>query len=177
VQVLRSRSELCSHRSDNSDPARNDGPDHPGLPARSPRQLMPFSPEQLKSVFRLAHGAAGGIEIDRYDLALGTPPHALVVASSGGHTDNYQTVVEEVLYPYPGLMGTYDYRIRADMVFFTSTNGGAVFSTGSIAFGQALPYANFENNISKLLANIVDAFAKPGALPGSMWTLEEKQWR
>jgi N,N-dimethylformamidase len=137
----------------------------------------PFSPEQLKSVFRLAHGAAGGIEIDRYDLALGTPPHALVVASSGGHTDNYQTVVEEVLYPYPGLMGTYDYRIRADMVFFTSTNGGAVFSTGSIAFGQALPYANFENNISKLLANIVDAFAKPGALPGSMWTLEEKQWR
>jgi N,N-dimethylformamidase len=127
--------------------------------------------------FGLAHGAAGGIEIDRYDLALGTPPHALIVASSGGHTDNYQTVVEEVLYPYPGLMGTYDYRIRADMVFFTSTNDGEVFSTGSIAFGQALPYANFENNISRLLANVVDAFAKPGPLPGSLWTLEEKQWR
>src|SRR5262249_39760528 len=127
--------------------------------------------------FGLAHGAAGGIEIDRYDLALGTPPHSLIVASSGGHTDNYQTVVEEVLYPYPGLMGTYDYRIRADMVFFTSTNGGAVFSTGSIAFGQALPYANFDNNISRLLSNVVDAFAKDGPLPASMWTLEEKQWR
>jgi N,N-dimethylformamidase len=127
--------------------------------------------------FGLAHGAAGGIEIDRYDLALGTPPHSLIVASSGGHTDNYQTVVEEVLYPYPGLMGTYDYRIRADMVFFTSTNAGAVFSTGSIAFGQALPYANFDNNISRLLSNIVDAFAEDGPLPASMWTLEEKQWR
>jgi N,N-dimethylformamidase len=100
--------------------------------------------------FGLAHSAAGGLEIDRYDLSLGTPPHSLIVASSGGHSDNYQTVTEEIHYPYPGLSGTHDYRVRADMVFFTSANGGAVFSTGSIAFSQSLPYANFDNNISKL---------------------------
>jgi N,N-dimethylformamidase len=52
--------------------------------------------------FGLAHGGAGGLEIDRYDRALGSPPRTLIVASSGGHSDNYQTVVEEVLYPYPG---------------------------------------------------------------------------
>jgi N,N-dimethylformamidase len=127
--------------------------------------------------FGLAQNAAGGLEIDRYDLALGTPPHSLIVASSGGHSDNYQTVTEEVLYPYPGLSGSHDYRIRADMVYFTSSNGGAVFSTGSIAFSQSLPYANFDNNISKLLANIVTAFARKGQLPGSAWSLEEKQWR
>ncbi|NUU42618.1 LamG domain-containing protein [Tardiphaga robiniae] len=127
--------------------------------------------------FGLAQGAAGGIEIDRYDLTLGTPPHALIVASSGGHSDNYQTVVEEVLYPYPGLSGSHDYRVRADMVYFTSPQDGAVFSTGSIAFSQSLPYENFDNNVSRLLANIVTAFSKPGKLPGWAWSAEEKQWR
>ena len=127
--------------------------------------------------FGLAHGGAGGIEIDRYDLTLGTPPHSLIIASSGGHSDNYQTVVEEVLYPYPGLSGSHDYRVRADMVYFTAPGDGAVFSTGSIAFSQSLPYRNFDNNVSRLLSNIVTAFSKPGKLPGWAWTAEEKQWR
>jgi N,N-dimethylformamidase len=127
--------------------------------------------------FGLAHGAAGGLEIDRYDLSLGTPPHTLIVASSGGHSDNYQTVVEEVLYPYPGLSGSHDYRIRADMVFFTAPENGAVFSTGSIAFSQSLPYNNFDNNISKILANVVSAFSNKTKLPGWAWSAEEKQWR
>lgn len=125
----------------------------------------------------LAHGGAAGIEIDRYDLALGTPPHAKIVASSGGHSDNYMLVCEEVLYGHPGMTGTYDYRIRADMVYFTSPNNGAVFSSGSIAFGQALPCDGFSNNVSKFLKNIVDAFVKEGRLPGSAWIAEEKQWR
>ena len=127
--------------------------------------------------FGLAHDGAAGLEIDRYDLTLGTPPHALIVASSGGHSDNYQTVTEEIQYPYPGLTGSHDYRIRADMVYFTTPQNGAVFSTGSIAFSHSLPFNNFQNNISKLLGNIVMAFAKPGRLPGGLWTLEEKQWR
>jgi N,N-dimethylformamidase len=127
--------------------------------------------------FGLAHGAAGGLEIDRYDLTLGTPPHSLIVASSGGHSDNYQTVVEEVLYPYPGLSGSHDYRVRADIVYFTAPRNGAVFSTGSIAFSQSLPYNNFDNNVSRLLANVVSAFSKPGKLPGWAWSAEEKQWR
>jgi N,N-dimethylformamidase len=127
--------------------------------------------------FGLAHGAAGGLEIDRYDLALGTPPHTLIVASSGGHSDNYQTVVEEVLYPYPGLSGSHDYRIRADMVFFTAPENGAVFSTGSIAFSQSLPHNNFNNNISKILTNVVNAFSSKTKLPGWAWSAEEKQWR
>ena len=127
--------------------------------------------------FGLAQDAAGGLEIDRYDLSLGTPPHALIVASSGGHSDNYQTVTEEVLYPYPGLSGSHDYRIRADMVYFTAPNDGAVFSTGSIAFSQSLPYRNFDNNISRLLANVVDAFSSSAGVPFQAWSAEEKQWR
>ena len=127
--------------------------------------------------FGLAHGGAGGIELDRYDLTLGTPPHALIVASSGGHTDNYVVVTEELLYSYQGLTGTQDHRIRADMVYFTAPNDGAVFSTGSIAFGQALPVNNFNNNVSKVLHNVVDAFSAEGPLPGGRWVSRERQWR
>ena len=71
----------------------------------------------------------------------------------------------------------HDYRIRADMVFFTAPEGGAVFSTGSIAFSQSLPFGNFDNNISKLLANVVEAFSSKERLPGWAWSAEEKQWR
>jgi N,N-dimethylformamidase len=127
--------------------------------------------------FGLAHGGAAGVELDRYDLTLGTPPHAKIIASSGGHTDNYVLVTEELLYAYQGLTGSQDYRIRSDIVYFTAPNDGAVFSTGSIAFGQALPVNGFENSVSRMLSNVVDAFMKPGSLPGGAWISDEKQWR
>ena len=63
------------------------------------------------------------------------------------------------------------------MAYFTAPKNGAVFSTGSIAFGQALPANNYDNNVSRLLNNIISAFVKPGPLPGSLWINEEKQWR
>ncbi len=125
----------------------------------------------------LAYGAAAGIELDRYDLSLGTPPHTKIIASSGGHSDNYVLVTEELLYAYAGLVGSLDYRIRGDITYFTAPNNGAVLSTGSIGFGQALPANGFDNTASKLLANVVDAFIKEGPLPGGAWTVEEKQWR
>ncbi|MDQ0332973.1 N,N-dimethylformamidase [Mesorhizobium sp. YL-MeA3-2017] len=125
----------------------------------------------------LAYGGAAGIEIDRYDLTLGTPPHTKILSSSGGHSDNYLLGIEEILYPYPGLSGSQDYRIRADMTYFNAPQNGAVFCGGSIAFGQALPSNNFKNNVSVVLSNVVDAFIKPGRLPGSRWINEEKQWK
>ncbi len=125
----------------------------------------------------LAYGGAAGIELDRYDLSLGTPPHTKIIASSGGHSDNYVVVTEELLYAYAGLVGSLDYRVRADITYFTAPNNGAVFSTGSIAFGSALPANNYKNGASSLLRNVVDNFIKNGELPGGSWTLEEKQWR
>ena len=62
------------------------------------------------------------------------------------------------------------------MVYFTAPNDGAVFATGSIAFGTALPVNNFDNNVARLLAN-VDAFAQDGRLPGGHWVSREKQFR
>jgi N,N-dimethylformamidase len=115
----------------------------------------------------LGLGGAAGIEIDRYDLALGTPPHARILASSEPFTDNYPLVQEEVYFMTPGLGGTQHPYVRADLVYFSTPNNGAVFSTGSIAWGSALPSENFNNPVSRLTKNVVDAFLRPGPLPGT----------
>jgi N,N-dimethylformamidase len=115
----------------------------------------------------LAHGGAAGLELDVYDLKKGTPPNTKLVAASGGHDDNYIMHSIMVLHHYQGLAGSYDYRMRADMTYFTGPNNGAVFSCSSIGFGQALPCKNFNNDASHLLANVVNAFIRPGPVPGS----------
>ena len=127
--------------------------------------------------FGLALGGAAGIETDRYELALGTPPHTKILASSEMFSDYWMHVQEEILYNYPGMRGSEDYQIRADMTYFTTRNDGAVFCSGSIAWGHALPYNHFDNNVSTIMANIVNAFAKSGALPGSEYIAEEKHWK
>lgn len=117
--------------------------------------------------FGLGLGGAAGIEIDRYDLSLGTPPHARILATSEPFSDNYPLVQEEIYFMTPGLGGTQHPWVRADMVYFTTPGGGAVFSTGSIAWGSALPSGNFQNPVSRLTKNVVDAFLAHGPLPGS----------
>ena len=114
----------------------------------------------------LGVGGAAGIEFDRYDLALGTPPHTLILASSEGHSDNFPLVVEDILCNYPGMGGTQDHLIRADMTYFTTPNEGAVWSASSIAWGQALPINGCDNSASKVTANVLNAFMKDGPLPG-----------
>ena len=115
----------------------------------------------------LAFGAAAGVEFDRYDLSLGTPPHTLLLASSEGHSDNFPLVVEDIAFNYPGMGGTQDHRVRADMTYFTTTNGGAVWSASSIAWGQALPWNDCDNSASRVTANVLNAFMKDGPLPGA----------
>jgi len=122
----------------------------------------------------LMGGGAAGSEIDRYDLALGTPPHARILASSEPFTDNYPLVQEEVYFMTPGLGGTQHPWVRADVVYFTTPRNGAVFSTGSIAWGSALPTGNFQNSVSRLTKNVVDAFLAPGPLPGNGYDAGEK---
>jgi len=117
----------------------------------------------------LGLGGAAGIEIDRYDLALGTPPHTRILASSEPFTDNYPLVQEEIFFMTPGLGGTQNPLVRADIVYFTTPNQGAVFATGSIAWGSALPCRNFDNPISRLTKNVVDAFLTDGPLPGASY--------
>ncbi len=127
--------------------------------------------------FGLAGNGAAGVEIDRYDLTLGTPPHARILATSEQFSDNYPLVQEEVMYMHPGLGGTQHPGVRCDMVYFTTPQHGAVFSPSSIAWGQALPCKGYDNNVSRIMKNVLDAFVRPGPLPGGEYIGEEKLWR
>ena len=126
--------------------------------------------------FGLALGGAAGLETERYDLELGTPPHTRLLASSTSWSDNYAVVTEDILFNHPGMLGTQAPSVRADMTYFTAANDGAVFSTGSIAWISALPCFDFQNNVSQVMKNVLDAFQKPGSLPGGAWDQEEKSW-
>jgi N,N-dimethylformamidase len=127
--------------------------------------------------FGLAGGGAGGIELDRYELGLGTPPHTLLLASTIGHSDNYPLVSEEVTYAFPGRGGTQDAQVRGDMIYFTTPQNGACFAAGSIAWSQALPCRGGENNVARIMRNVLNAFLKDGPLPGVEYKGDEKLWR
>ncbi|MCZ6721220.1 MAG: N,N-dimethylformamidase [Proteobacteria bacterium] len=114
--------------------------------------------DELIGDFGLIGGGAAGLEIDRADRSLGTPPHALVLASSEGHTETYQLALEEIELNYPATGGTENDLVRADMVFYETPNGGAVFSTGSIAWAGSLSHNDYRNNVSRITANVLRRF-------------------
>ncbi len=114
--------------------------------------------------FGLIGGGAAGLELDRFDIGQGSPPHTLVVASSEGHTDTYRVVSEEIYATYPGTGGTENSMVRADMTFFETPNGGGVFSTSSIAWAGSLSHNNYDNNVSKITGNVLDRFIDPKPL-------------
>jgi N,N-dimethylformamidase len=45
--------------------------------------------------------------------------------------------------------------VRADLVHFTTQNGGAVFSTSSISWCGSLSYDGYDNNVSRIMENVV----------------------
>lgn len=108
--------------------------------------------------FGLAGGGAAGLEVDRADTVQGTPGHALVLASSTRHTDIYLMTPEDLLDPTPDWSGTQADIIRADLTFFETVGGGAVFSTGSIAWAGAMAWNGYDNEIAKMTANVLRRF-------------------
>ncbi|WP_436698776.1 N,N-dimethylformamidase beta subunit family domain-containing protein [Nocardioides sp. BYT-33-1] len=104
-------------------------------------------------------GGAAGDEIDRADVSLGTPEHAVVLASSRGHSNFYQRVLEEIGMNLPDHGGgEQDPEVHADIVYFRTPEGGEVFSTGSIAWSGALLENGTENGVSRMTENVVRAF-------------------
>ncbi len=108
-------------------------------------------------------GGAAGLEIDCVDYAQGTPLHALIVASSSGHSNIYYAsapMIEDALPLGAAGQGGLD-DVRADMVFFETGSGGAVFSTGSIAYAGALCAARYRNPIARITENVLRRFINP----------------
>jgi N,N-dimethylformamidase len=106
-------------------------------------------------------GPIGGCETDRYDVALGTPRHALCIATATGFSDSYQHVVEEVASSDSKQGGTVSDKVRADLVYFEGPNGGGVFSTGSITWCGSL---GIDEAVSRITSNVLARFADPAPL-------------
>lgn len=107
----------------------------------------------------LMGGGAAGHELDRADVRLGTPRHALVVGHAVVEHDSFQPVNEERFdhtWPAPR-----DAIIRSDLTFFETRNGGAVFSVGSMNFVGALPIDGYRTVLARLILNVIRRFADP----------------
>ncbi|SKB06371.1 N,N-dimethylformamidase beta subunit family domain-containing protein [Aeromicrobium choanae] len=116
----------------------------------------------------IGYGGAAGDEIDRCDPSLGTPAHAVRIATSEGlHSSHYQLVVEDIEVTAAKLDGTNNPLVRSDIVFFETPAGGAVFSVGSIAYATALPTDDYDNDVARLTTNVLRRFldAEPFTWP------------
>ncbi len=106
-------------------------------------------------------GGAAGQEVDRYNPSLGSPTHAVILASATEFGPDMTRTKEELtaatVVPSP------DPVVRADIVFFETAAGGAVFSVGSISWFGALARNGYDNDIAQITANVVRRFADPKA--------------
>jgi N,N-dimethylformamidase len=138
----------------------------------APYRLAPGAP-QSRAAFALAgisggligehgcfEGGAAGQEIDQMSAAYGTPSHAIRLASSEGHTADMVYVLEEmvgdILKPEH-----FHSRVHADMMFFETPNGGAVFSVGSMAWCGSLAHDNYRNDVATISNNVLKRFRDP----------------
>jgi N,N-dimethylformamidase len=112
-----------------------------------------------------AFGGAAALELDIVNTKLGTPPHALRLASSAGHSNIYVLTPEELNTNYPGTDGIESPLVRADMVFFETPAGGAVFSTGSIGWAASLAHAGYDNDVARITGNVLRRFLDPAPFP------------
>jgi N,N-dimethylformamidase len=115
--------------------------------------------------FGLVGGGAAGLEVDIYEAGEGSPPEAVIGATSQDHTDVYLEVLEEQYFAIPGTNGSQNPRVRADIVYFPTPRGGGVWSASSIAFCGSLSHNNYDNNVSRLMANVLNRFLSDEPAP------------
>jgi N,N-dimethylformamidase len=116
------------------------------------------------------HGGAAGFEIDRFNAGNGAPRHALNLARSEPLRETIEDVklgqlpLTILYHPTKGSPWA-----QADIVFFETPNGGAMFSTGSITWISSTLENDFDNDIATITRNVVDRFLDPApfAVPGA----------
>ena len=77
-------------------------------------------------------------------------------------------VPDEIGFNHVAMDGAQNPNVRADMTFFETPDGGAVFSVGSIAWGASLPHSGYDNNVARLSENVLRRFLDdaPFSMPG-----------
>jgi N,N-dimethylformamidase len=136
--------------------------------SKDPRAAWMFDgigEDELIGDFGSIMGGAAGSEIDSVDFDIGTPPHALIVAEATDFGVDFHWVNEEFQHTHSAVNGENCPHVRCDMVFYETPNGGAVFSTSSIAFAGSLAHDDYKNNVSRLLENVVTRFLEEAPFP------------
>ncbi|MSO54509.1 MAG: N,N-dimethylformamidase [Rhodospirillales bacterium] len=140
--------------------------------AADPRAAFVFRgvSEDIIGNFGIAGGGGGAAseELDRCDYDLGSPPHTLILASSEDHAPDMLRVKEELGSTNRAFSAgkvIHDSMARADIVFFETANGGAVFSVGSIGWAGSLAHNGYENSVARITANVLERFLDPTTFP------------
>jgi N,N-dimethylformamidase len=122
--------------------------------------------EETIGDFGLRGNGAAGLEIDRADATLGSPPFLLLLATADRIGYGGLPSPEEFRTTHRGLTGEQNANVRADMTLFPTANGGAVFTTGSIAWVCSLSHNGYQNNVSRITGNVLRRFLDPAPLEG-----------
>ncbi|MGD0862337.1 MAG: N,N-dimethylformamidase beta subunit family domain-containing protein [Candidatus Limnocylindrales bacterium] len=104
-------------------------------------------------------GGAAGDELDRFDVNLGSPRHATVLARASGFSNYFQPVIDDYSSLLPDQGGSTNPNVRADMVVFETPAGGCVFSVGSICWIGSLSENGYDNAASRVTLNVLNRFA------------------
>ena len=115
--------------------------------------------------FGFRGGGAVGLEIDRWDSDLGSPPASVILATSDHVGLGGLLSGEEYITTTRALDGVQNGRVRCDMVFFATPKGGAVWSAGTIAWATSLLWNKGENSVSRVTRNVLTRFLDPTPFP------------
>ena len=101
--------------------------------------------------FGLAMGGAAGDEFDC--VHTNSPPNTLKLASSSDHSElclNFSMPYEPIERQKAS--------VRADISYYETGGGGAVFASGSMCWCPSLPHNDYDNNVSCITENVLRRF-------------------
>ena len=136
--------------------------------ARDPRaafMLDGVGPDEVIGDFGLAGGGASGYEIDRYDLALGTPPNACSWPRASSTPSTTRTCARRSTSTtrawtarttsWCAPTSSTSRRVRAAPCSRPARSPGA----------GSLSHNGYDNNVSRIMRNVLDRFADEAPLP------------
>jgi N,N-dimethylformamidase len=105
----------------------------------------------------IVQGGAAGYEVDAVSFHLGSPADITVVATATGFPESY---VDDPGKWFEGGESERQAQRRADMTFRRHPGGGMIFCASSVSFLGALPGPGDDNDVGRLVRNLLAAFSR-----------------